>query len=127
MSDPEILLLDDDRVINLVHKKVIKKIFPSIKIKTYTSPLECLAVFEESTAVKRLLFLDIHMPQVSGWQFLERLGKGGLDEHLVVYIVSSSVDYRDVERVQKYVKVVDYLEKPLSTDRLLQIKREFCF
>ena len=59
-----------------------------------------------------LIFLDLNMPEVNGWQFLEVLTEK--QNQTQVVIVTSSTSIHDKEKAQKYAQVIDFLEKPLT-------------
>jgi CheY-like chemotaxis protein len=59
-----------------------------------------------------LMLLDINMPEMNGWEVLERLSVD--DDAFTLYILSSSIDRHDLERAQKHPLVTDYLSKPLT-------------
>lgn len=65
-----------------------------------------------------VLLLDINMPVIDGWTFLDILMKEipAVTEKMRIYIVSSSIDTRDLEKVKEYDIVKEYLVKPLNSD-----------
>ncbi|GGF24084.1 response regulator [Echinicola rosea] len=127
MLNREILLVDDDQVINLVHQRMIKKNFPSFKLEVHTSARGCLDYILLHPKTCFLLFLDIHMPQMGGWEFIDELLKRGLTDRLHVFIVSSSIDPRDFDRAKGIDIVHDFLAKPLSSEILEEIKVDVSF
>ncbi|AGA80562.1 response regulator [Echinicola vietnamensis] len=127
MRKREILLVDDDHVINLVHQRMIKKNFPSLKLVVHTSARGCLDYVMLNPKTCFLLFLDIHMPQMGGWEFIDELLRMDLTDRVHVFIVSSSIDPRDVGRAKGIDIVHDYLPKPLSREILQEIKVDLSF
>lgn len=115
-----IIILDDDSLHNTLCILYIKKIFPDIDIDIvgFTNPLEGLDYIQaEYTAhpVETILFLDINMPELNGWQVLEKLNyMPGIVKWFSIYILSSSVDERDITRAHQIKLVKSYLEKPLA-------------
>ena len=67
-----------------------------------------------------LIFLDLNMPEVNGWQFLEVLTEK--QNQTQVVIVTSSTSIHDKEKAQKYAQVIDFLEKPLTKNTILSLK-----
>ena len=61
-----------------------------------------------------LIFLDINMPVMSGWELLEHLQAHPNPEKFFVIMVTSSVDSKDHERARSYPQVLGYFEKPLE-------------
>ena len=115
-----IIILDDDSLHNTLCTFAIKKSFPDIDIDIvgFTNPQEGLNYINaEYTAhpVKTILFLDINMPELSGWQVLEKLkGMPDIINWFTIYILSSSLDERDITRAYQNQLVKSYLEKPLT-------------
>ena len=76
-----------------------------------------------SKAMPSVLLLDINMPKWSGWDFLDKFEK--LDAHIKnqikVYMLSSSVDPKDIEKAKTNSNVVDYIVKPLNREIVLKI------
>jgi two-component SAPR family response regulator len=120
------IIIDDDSINNFICKEFIKF---TIKVPhvvlDFTSPEKALnyIVNEYSTLEKVLpitLFLDINMPTMSGWEFLEQFGL--LDEKIKsmfsVFMISSSINPRDREQafINPYVK--DFTTKPVTEDFL---------
>ncbi|HVO75742.1 MAG TPA: response regulator [Ignavibacteriaceae bacterium] len=125
------VVIDDDPVNNALCKMVIKMAVGKIDIKTFTLPEKGFEYIEteyskngnESTSV---ILLDLNMPLMSGWEFLERFDS--LDEiikkQLEIYILSSSVDPRDKARAGANKNVADYIVKPLTKEIILEISEE---
>ncbi len=70
-----------------------------------------------------IILLDLNMPIMNGWEFLEDFIKISNDnrEGITVYIISSSVDPRDLERIKNYEVVSNYILKPISTEDLRKV------
>ena len=62
----------------------------------------------------QVIFLDLNMPIMDGWEFLDEFVKLPMEEKPRVYIVSSSIDKQDIEKAHTYDIVKDFIEKPLS-------------
>ena len=92
---------------------------------TYTFDGNMILEFmEENKADKSLLpdviFLDLTMPDFSGWEFLEKFEKlkGNLNKTVELYVMTSSVRESDKERSSKYGCVSSFISKPLSKQAL---------
>ena len=122
------IVIDDDALNNKICRACIEKIFKEAPVATFTDPKLGIEHIEGeySTAYHDdigILFLDINMPTMTGWEFLELFDK--LDEkikdRIKIYILSSSVDKRDMERAQANKYVVYYLIKPLTKETIALI------
>lgn len=70
-----------------------------------------------------IIFLDISMPLMNGWQFLDQLVQLPIQKHIKIYIVSSSIDPSDMEKSQFYSIVTDYIYKPITIDKITNLKQ----
>ncbi|MGY0393240.1 response regulator [Bizionia sp. KMM 8389] len=71
-----------------------------------------------------IILLDINMPIMDGWQFLDEFIKIESHKEVTIYIVSSSIDPMDMNRVKRYDNVSNYIIKPISLDTLKEILEE---
>jgi CheY-like chemotaxis protein len=80
----------------------------------------------EPDALPEVIFLDINMPIVDGWMFLEdyALMKDLLKKTIIIYMVSSSIDPRDLRRAHGNENVMDYILKPVSREKLAEIMQK---
>jgi YesN/AraC family two-component response regulator len=106
----KIVLIDDDPISTFVTEKLISKnIAHPHQIYKYQSAVEALK--ELSSITPHILFLDLNMPEMTGWDFLEEFTPDNYRPD--VYILSSSVDERDITKASTYSLVKQYLSKPL--------------
>ena len=113
-----IIVVDDEDDCNFVTKLVLKKAGFSGRITCYTSAAEALAHFRTGHDLPDLLFVDINMPAVSGFEFLAACESEGLlpNELTSVVMFSSSNRPSDLERALSFRSVMGYVEKALSVD-----------
>ena len=105
-----ILLIDDEHISNFVNKKLIEHIDASVNAIAFNDPE---AAFDQLDYIKPdLIFLDINMPVMNGWDFLNRMVAEAKDYKVVV--LTSSVNSIDYKRASKYVNVIGYVEKPAT-------------
>jgi CheY-like chemotaxis protein len=118
------LLIDDDDIICIVHPAIIRQALPDSEVEIIKSSKEAIAFIQELQAnnypAPDAIFLDINMPEISGFGMLERLSEPELNylEDTKIYMLSSSVDQRDIERVKANPRIVDFVGKPLTIDFL---------
>ncbi len=130
-----ILCVDDDAITLMLCKMVIKKALFTNEIITATNGEEALNYIKtlkeansNGTLKKepQLIFLDLNMPVMGGWEFLESFSSSEYSEynHIKVIILSSTVDPNDLENSKKYPMVIDFLSKPISKEMLEYVKNK---
>ena len=115
-----IWFIDDDDINNMLSERLIDKHFPAADCKTFLDAEEALEEIQKNETLKPdAIFLDINMPRMNGWEFLEELEK--LQLPVNVYMLTSSIDPRDQEKAHSYNLVKDFISKPLREERLRMI------
>lgn len=124
---PDFIVIDDDPINNMICSEFINLTISGTEIRTFTDPEKGLqyltAKYAEYTEQQTVLFLDINMPFLSGWDVLERL-EGFPDcvkKHLTVFMLSSSLDVKDKEKANAHPLVSGYISKFLSPEKLKEI------
>ncbi len=120
------IIVDDDTLNNKICSMRLRSKLGEVDIKTFSAPEEGLAYIQnEYTKIVKptILFLDINMPTLTGWEFLDQYDELSeeVKEHISIYILSSSIDMHDKNRAQanKYVK--GFISKPLEIKTVLSI------
>ncbi|WNH10485.1 response regulator [Thalassobellus suaedae] len=120
-------LVDDDDVFVLLTKIAIKKTNLVDQIMVFSNGLDALIFLKEmknnEDALPEIIFLDLSMPIMDGWQFLEEFSKlhPELAKKVTIYICSSSISPRDILRAKTINEVSDYIIKPITKDKLEDI------
>ena len=120
-----IYLVDDFETVNFLHKMLLKKL-GFHNVHSYSNPEDALEVVLENRddLHSTLILLDINMPEMNGFEFLDCLLKKGITSSLDVVIVSSSVSNKDKQLALEYPEYVRlFLTKPLNSDQLKAILR----
>ncbi|MDP5092477.1 MAG: response regulator [Polaribacter sp.] len=125
------VLVDDDAINNMLSEILIEDEFPGTKIISFVDPEEAIEFF--STTIpkeenhKLFLFLDVNMPLMTGWDFLERLeqNKVEITDSFYIYMLSSSVNHDDVDKSTKNPNIISFIEKPLNFEFLSQLSTTF--
>ena len=124
----EVLIIDDDDIVTLVQGKLLQNCNVCehpLKFKRASDALEYLSNASEGNDY--LLLLDINMPLMNGWEFLEEIEKLAIKEHIYVYMVTSSIDYNDKEKANNYSRIVNFIEKPITIKNCDQLKQHNYF
>ncbi len=127
MNIPTLIIqIDDDEINNFINESIFKANSKGVEIKSFTDPLKALDYIKEEyilNPVPAVVFLDINMPQMSGWEILDQL-KGEIEtlkNFMTVYIISSSIDSIDIAKSNNHPLVKDFVSKPLSTKVIKKI------
>ncbi len=125
-----ILLVDDDHATNFINKKVITNYGCTENITVFTNAEDAIAYLirnaKEGNSQPDLIFLDINMPAMNGWEFLEEY-KGLTDKEkakIVVVMLTTSLNPDDYERAQANDEIDDFKNKPLTPQTLAEILKE---
>lgn len=121
-----IILIDDNSIDQMLHRKVIEITFPDATVKLFSdgpSALDHLQAIGCNAPHHTVVFLDIQMPVMNGFQFLEayELFPDDLKTQYTIYIVSSSVNQFDISRAKNNPNVKDMIIKPLTKETLLNL------
>lgn len=122
-------IIDDDKIyVNLVKKIIeIKKLSQNLIVfKNGKEALDYFKAILQNVHEERLpdiIFLDLNMPVMDGWEFLSEFVKikNNFNKKITLYVVSSSIDPRDLERARSFNLVTDYLIKPVELKRFEKI------
>ncbi|AFL85134.1 CheY-like receiver domain-containing protein [Belliella baltica DSM 15883] len=120
----EVIIVDDeDIIIKLVRHLIIKSDLHQDP-KGFLSgqdALEHLSLLNE-TALPQIILLDINMPDLDGWDFLDFLMKSDLKKNIYVVIITSSINKSDKIKAETYDIVAGHIEKPVSMKNMEEIK-----
>ncbi|GAB4401240.1 MAG: response regulator [Microscillaceae bacterium] len=119
------LVVEDDAITTLIIKKTLEK-HPSFdKIYAAKNGQEALEwvqhCYAHKEALPELILLDLNMPVMDGWEFLEAFQDLPLAQKVAVVVLSSSIDQADLDRARTYPFVKGYFAKPLTEEKLDEI------
>ena len=124
-----ILLVDDNLDDNYFHRKVIKESKISEHVEVCTDGEEALEYMgkPDSNRVPDIIFLDINMPKINGWEFLELYQKLEVDhdKEVIIIMLTTSPNPEDARRVQKSAILKRLINKPLKGEHLEEIIEKY--
>jgi CheY-like chemotaxis protein len=127
-----ILLIDDNQPTNFFHELVVKKADCAKECIAFQSGIEALEYLKTRVngdyPQPDLIFLDINMPAMNGWEFLEEYNQ--LDKNqqgkVVVVMLTTSINPDDKEKASSIVEISGFMNKPLTVEMLNEeIKKHF--
>lgn len=121
-----VLIIDDSYIDNLINRKIMENNRFAEEIVIIDSPfnaMEYLVECIEEQKIPDLIFLDIRMPGMNGFEFIQQLReiKEQRSSDLKIYMLSSSLDPQDLKRVEDNDLVTRFIGKPLTAKALEEI------
>lgn len=114
----EICIVDDSYVPRLVTQKLCESYFGEVPVKVFEGVDEAVSHLQHGNPKKRIIFLDLHMPDKDGWSFLDHYQPAPEER---IFILSSSEGADDRGRAAHYQQVEDFISKPITQNKLVEI------
>ena len=125
-----VLLVDDDEINNFISIKLIKKALLNTEIMACLNgkfAIDQLVDIQRNDPAKLpdYILLDINMPIMNGWEFLDEYKRLNIDplSKTKIFIISSSVFSNDINKARSYPLVKDFISKPLNVDKIVELFR----
>ncbi|HTA27442.1 MAG TPA: response regulator [Bacteroidia bacterium] len=122
------VVIDDDNVNNAVCTAAIKTATNGITPVCFSNPVEAFHYIEHEYLIAHenvptILFLDLGMPEMSGWDWLFKFEQlpHALKKQITIYILTSSISSKDAEKARYNVYVKGYILKPLQKAKVLEV------
>jgi len=122
-----ICIIDDDLIYQFAVKLNLNQLQLAETVLTFANGDFAKTYFSENRenplALPDVILLDINMPIMDGWDFLDWFQefKHELHKKIPIFMVSSSIDWRDIEKAKSYDEVLDYISKPLTDGNFFEI------
>ena len=113
LKNKEVILfiVDDDPIFRYMCRHFVAEFVAENNIYEFVNGKEALEnIHQKPTHI----FLDINMPILDGWQFLDEILKFDICKEIEISIVSSSIDPQDYEKFQKFKLLKSFIQKPLN-------------
>lgn len=123
-----IMLIDDDEDDNYIHQMVIEEMNITEHVEVAFDGLEALDYFKKAKQTPPdLVFLDINMPKMNGWEFLEEHNKLNEDQkaNVIVIMLTTSTNPEDKKRAGQYADATAFKSKPLTKEMLTEVLERY--
>ncbi len=121
------MLVDDDEIFTYIIKKIIEESDIAEQINIFSNGRDAInylsEVATEESLLPKVIFLDLNMPLLDGWGFLDeyiRL-KPKLCKKINLYVITSSVSTYDHQKSKDYSDITDFIVKPLAKEKFIAI------
>ena len=115
-----VMLIDDSKIDNFINSKVLELSEKADIIQVYNNPVLALEYLKKTDIFPDIIFVDIYMPEMSGFDFLDEFSKlsVGKKKEIKVILLSSAYDNLEIEKLRRYSWLSGYVVKPLTYETL---------
>lgn len=117
MSSKKILIIDDDEINIFIFSKTLLKCNFSSEVKSFTNPVNALTYLADSNNLCDIIFLDLHLPEMSGEEFITEFNHV-IKRKIPISIVTSSIDEQLEQRIKAMPNVKSFLAKPITVEKI---------
>jgi CheY-like chemotaxis protein len=124
---PLIAIIDDDKIYKFMLTRIINDNKLAERIITFSDGEKAIQYLTDNKAnnehIPDIIFLDVNMPIMDGWQFIEEYAslKTKIEKKVDIFMLSSSVNPIDIERANKINEISDYIIKPMKLEEVKRI------
>lgn len=123
----QVCVIDDDEIYIFLIKKALAALQLELSVNTFSNGDEAInglqVLVDQHQSLPQIIFLDINMPIMDGWEFLESFKKiqKQIPSTIPIYIISSSIAPEDREKTKRFPEIIGYLSKPIELETLSSI------
>ena len=127
----QILLIDDDSITNFLHKNVLEEAQVAQHIGVAETAIEALELLEcpgvEKCNAPELIFLDLNMPGLTGWDFIEeyKKSKERYSNESIIVVLTTSVNPDDNKKASQLREVAEFRKKPMTVNMVTEIVQKY--
>jgi len=131
----KILLIDDDENDNFIHQRAIRKAGSGDEVVIVTDGVLAMEYITGQLEKEGsggsppidVIFLDINMPRMDGFEFLQEYGmlKDSRKSKTIIIMLSTSASPKDMEKALCFEYVVEYIYKPLTVEKFREIINKY--
>ena len=127
MKKKTIWVIDDDAIYQTIINKLIQKSGVFSVLSSFINGKEAIIALnnslENDDSIPDIILLDINMPVMDGWEFMEEIKriKSKISKKIIIYIVSSSIALEDRNKSKTFTDIIGYIPKPITVADLLSI------
>jgi CheY-like chemotaxis protein len=118
-------LVDDDSVFVFITSKIIKQSNMVENLQVFDNGMDALNFLkanpENTDMLPDIILLDLSMPIMDGWQFLDEYVKLDIKKQITIYICSSSISPADLGKAKSINAVSEYIIKPIAKEKIVEI------
>ncbi len=120
-----ICIIDDEEINQFILTTIIKNLNSEIKILSFNNGEVALnaikQLLDSNEDMPDIILLDLNMPVMGGWQFMDEYVKLHIGTKTAIYIITSSSSPDDKKKAKTYSEISDYLTRPIATNTLKEI------
>jgi CheY-like chemotaxis protein len=120
-----VFLIDDDEVFVFLTKKIIERAGVEVELTVFSNGQEGLerltAIAGDKDLLPDVILLDLNMPVMDGWEFLNAFQKLSFAIRIALYIVTSSISPYEVDRAKHIKEVKEFIVKPIAKEKFIEI------
>jgi len=119
-----VVLVDDNKATNFIHTKFLKESEAVKKVQAFQAGSEALAFLDAAKELPELIFLDINMPTMDAWEFLEEYRTLKTNVGAKIILLTTTISPEDERKLKNYPEVEQMLYKPLNIETITKVIHE---